>query len=92
MSKPVTGYVLAVVLLVCISLTLATTLLALVANKRSEERERAARLASERAWCSVIITLDESYRETPPSTAAGKHVAEGIARLRTQFRCPPPKE
>ena len=92
MSKPVTGYSLAVILIICISLTVATTVLALAANKRSEARERTARLTSERAWCSVIITLDDSYRETPPTTPAGKNVAEGIARLRTQFRCPPPKE
>jgi type II secretory pathway component PulK len=92
MRRPVTGYALVVVLIICVSLCVAAAALSLAANTRSEKRETAARHASERTWCSVIITLDDSYRETPPSTSAGKNVAEGIARLRTQFRCPPPKE
>jgi len=88
LNKPLTGYAGAVILITAISLSLAALLIGLRANEVSENRERAARQASERAWCSVIIVMDDSYRQVPPATPAGKKLAEGIAGLRMR-NCPP---
>lgn len=44
---------------------------------------------SDRKWCSIVTTLDDSYRETPPSTPAGVNLAAAIADLRRSLECPP---
>lgn len=38
-------------------------------------------------WCSIIVTLDDSYRKTPPTTETGKKIAADMHRLRSQFKC-----
>lgn len=43
---------------------------------------------SQRKWCSVVDTLDDAYHETPPTTPAGKHLADSIAQLRREIGCP----
>lgn len=43
---------------------------------------------SERKWCSVVSTLDDAYRETPPATAPGRNLAASIADLRRELGCP----
>jgi hypothetical protein len=42
---------------------------------------------SNHAWCSVIITLDDTYIKTPPTTDAGRNVALNIHNLRRTFEC-----
>ena len=44
---------------------------------------------SERKLCAVVITSDDTYRETPPTTPVGKKQAANFARLRDQLGCPP---
>ncbi|MFG3418753.1 hypothetical protein [Micromonospora sp. NPDC048063] len=44
---------------------------------------------SERKWCSLIATMDDAYRTTPPQTPAGRKIANDIRRLRNDFHCPP---
>lgn len=90
LRRPMTGYQGLVVLIVAVSLAAASLAISLRANQRSEERERQARHASEQAWCSIIITMDDRYQQTPPTTAAGRNMAAGIANLRSTLRCPPP--
>lgn len=58
-------------------------------NQRSIERERAARQASERAFCGIIILLDDSYSRTPPATQAGKELAQAVSNARVINHCPP---
>jgi hypothetical protein len=43
---------------------------------------------SERKWCSVVITLDDAWRESPPTTPSGKNMAANIAELRHELHCP----
>lgn len=42
---------------------------------------------SNRKWCSLVVTLDETYRQTPPTTEVGRKVAVSINGLRQDFRC-----
>ena len=42
---------------------------------------------SERKWCSVVTTLDDAYRETPPTTVPGRNLAASIADLRGELGC-----
>lgn len=51
--------------------------------RRAEESRRAA----DRALCGVVVTLDDAYRQTPPTTPAGKNLAAGLADLRRSLRC-----
>lgn len=85
-----TGYQALVVLVVAFTLAGAALLISLRANKVSENRERAARLESERAWCAVLVTLDDAYRipGQEPKTSTGRNVAEAISALRGR-NCPP---
>lgn len=43
---------------------------------------------SERAWCGIITTLDDTYRATPPTTPVGRQIAAAMAKLRRDYRCP----
>jgi hypothetical protein len=62
-----------------------------IQNNHSIARERTARVASQRAFCGIIILLDDSYRHTPPSTQAGRQLASAISTARIVNSCPPPK-
>lgn len=42
---------------------------------------------SQQQWCEVVGTLDGAYKENPPQTPTGKHLAEEFARLNDQFNC-----
>lgn len=42
---------------------------------------------SERKWCGLVTTLDDTYRSTPPTTPLGRDIAKEMARLRKQFHC-----
>lgn len=43
---------------------------------------------SDRKWCSVVITLDDAWRQSPPTTAAGKTMAANMHDLRRELHCP----
>jgi hypothetical protein len=42
---------------------------------------------SNKQWCSIIVTLDNSYRKTPPASETGKKIASDMHRLRDEFKC-----
>ncbi len=83
------AYFYAVLILTAI-LAAGTSVLASVAvNRRSVERETAARQATERAFCGIIVLLDDTYRRTPPppgSTSA--QLAKAVSVARAVNRCP----
>jgi hypothetical protein len=60
----------------------------LVAGLALWAADRSAR-QSERRWCGLVATLDDTYRSTPPSTPSGRQVADQIHQLRAEFGCPP---
>lgn len=42
----------------------------------------------DRKWCSLVSTLDNAYKATPPVTATGKLMAGQIHQLLQDFDCP----
>lgn len=51
---------------------------------------------SERKWCGVVTTLDDSYAAprppgSPAITATGQRIIDEMRRLRREFGCPPGK-
>lgn len=42
---------------------------------------------SARAWCKIIVTLDDAYRLTPPSTPVGVKLAEAMRQIRAEYDC-----
>lgn len=46
---------------------------------------------SERKWCDIVVAQDDTYRQEPPMTPAGKSIAEALAKLRRDFGCRPPR-
>lgn len=67
------------VLVVSVSITVATNLLYV----RAEQR---ARIAADLQWCELIILEDTTYKAVPPDTATGKTRARIYAELR-RTRC-----
>ena len=84
-----------VVVLVPIMASIGVLVISLEVNDRSIERERQARLtaererqASDRAFCGIVVLLDDSYRRSPPSTPAGRDLARAVNEARYGYRCP----
>ncbi len=68
---------------------LLTVVVVLTVNQRSIDRERAARLASERALCAVVDIYVQAARDAPPPpTAYGREIVESMRALRAALRCP----
>lgn len=42
---------------------------------------------SDRNWCSLISTLDDTYRQQPPRSPTGRQVADEVHALRIRFGC-----
>jgi hypothetical protein len=42
---------------------------------------------SSRKWCELVVTLDDTYTQTPPSTPSGRKVAQEIHNLRNSLKC-----
>lgn len=58
-------------------------------NAESQKRAAAARVESDRRWCSLLTALDETYQGPPsPTTELGRKVAAEIHELRVAFGCP----
>lgn len=54
----------------------------------SEARQREAERVNDQRWCSLLVQLDDSYRENYGRlTPTGKAVADQIHSLRGQFGC-----
>lgn len=43
---------------------------------------------AQQAWCGIVVTLDEAYRDQPMTTDAGRNIAAEIHKLRREFNCP----
>lgn len=79
-----------VVVLVPIMAAVAVLVVSLRVNQRSIERERAARVASEQAFCAIIVLIDDSYRQQrPPPGTASARLALAISNARVVNHCPP---
>jgi hypothetical protein len=62
----------------------------LYSNQRAEQSERRAEQIdreSNRRWCALLATMDETYKKSPPTTDVGRTMAAQVSRLRTAFGC-----
>lgn len=79
------------VLLSAITLPVVALIVSIQLNQNATERaikqERESRRATEVAMCVVVRTFTEAYKNEPPTTAAGREVASGMAGLRRAYRC-----
>lgn len=50
------------------------------------ENDRANEL-NDRKWCNLLIVLDDSYKEAPPTSRTGQLVATSIRKLRNDLGC-----
>lgn len=57
-------------------------------NSRSIERERRARVASEQAFCGIIVLLDDAWSVAPPTTPSGRQLAAAVSTARIVNHCP----
>ncbi|SNY29098.1 hypothetical protein [Paractinoplanes atraurantiacus] len=77
------------VVLVWVVVGFVSPILAVVAAvKISSARAADQQAQITRALCAVVVTMDDAYRETPASTAAGRNLQASIAELRHGLRCP----
>jgi hypothetical protein len=42
---------------------------------------------SEEKWCAIITSLDDAYRQQPPSTDTGRRIAAEMHELRASLKC-----
>lgn len=61
-----------------------------LAGKALDKAEQARRDADAK-WCSLLVTLDDSYSDPAhvPSSLLGKAIAKAIGDLRKAYACPP---
>lgn len=71
------GYAVVVAFIACVSIAFGS-----VAYANHVQRD------SDRKWCKLVGTLDDAYREQPPTTPTGKNVADSVAQLRHDLGCP----
>ncbi|MFE9960108.1 hypothetical protein [Micromonospora sp. NPDC005299] len=65
-------------------------LFALVATISSMVYANSVARHSVQDLCSLVVTLDDTYRATPPQTPTGRQIADQMSQLRTRLDCPAP--
>jgi hypothetical protein len=63
-------------------------LFALVATISSMVYANAVARHSVQNLCDLVVTLDDTYRATPPQTPTGRHLAHQMSDLRSRLDCP----
>ncbi|MFC0029178.1 hypothetical protein ACFFMM_06525 [Micromonospora chaiyaphumensis] len=71
-------------------LMIASFLFALVATISSMVYANAVARESVQNLCALVVTLDDTYRATPPQTPTGRQIADQVSKLRTSLDCPAP--
>jgi hypothetical protein len=67
--------------------TLITALTSIVMGIVAMQYANYAVRKSTQQWCDVVTTLDDAYKQTPPTSPAGQRLAQEMARLRIKFEC-----
>lgn len=55
--------------------------------RETEQRVLEANRESDRQWCDIVTTFDDTYRVTPPTTETGKRIAASFRQMRVSFGC-----
>lgn len=66
-----------------VAMFIASTVLGYVFARQSYQRS----LQSQRQICGLIVTLDDVYRSTPPTTATGRNFAVQLHIYRVSLGC-----
>jgi cell division protein FtsX len=66
-----------------VAMFIASTVLGFVFAGQSYQRS----LQSQRQICGLIVTLDDVYRSTPPTTATGRNFATQLHIYRVSLGC-----
>lgn len=73
-----------------VGMLISTLLLALsgflYVNYQQASAQKAER-ENDRRWCQLLITLDQAYSTSPPTSELGRRVALAIHSLRTELGC-----
>ncbi|MGY0003970.1 hypothetical protein [Micromonospora sp. I033] len=69
---------------------IASFLFALVATISSMVYANSVARHSVQNLCALVVTLDDTYRVTPPQTPTGRQIAEQMSELRSRLDCPSP--
>lgn len=73
-------YALLVSFIACVAVAVASVVITVQLNDQQQRR-------SDQRWCALLSNLDDTYRQTPPMTEAGRRQAAEIHRLRVAFGC-----
>lgn len=89
-------YAIAVAFVACLISAASSVGYASWVNAQSQKRaergqaELAAAQAQQRAaLCEMVVLMDDAYSKSPPTTAAGRNLADAIAVARVKAGCPP---
>ncbi len=86
MRTPVNRTVLYLVLVTMLAAIAAGVNSVLYANRVGRVAEQHADQDA-RKLCAIVVTLDNAYRQIPPTTAIGRQLADGMRRLRHDLGC-----
>jgi hypothetical protein len=88
-------YAITVAFVACLVVAIASVGYASWVNDQSQQRaekgqaELATAQAQQRAaLCGMVVLMDDAYSKTPPTTAAGRNLADAIAVARMRLNCP----
>jgi hypothetical protein len=76
-------YLLTVTLIMALAVVVNSIWYANRVGQRSDEKAA----QSQRVWCSLIDTLDDTYQGQPPTTPTGQQVAAEVHALRLRLGC-----
>jgi hypothetical protein len=89
-------YAITVAFVACLITAIASVGYASWVNGQSQKRAEQAQAqlavaqAQQRAaLCGMVVLMDDAYSKTPPSTPAGRNLADAIAVARVRAQCPP---
>lgn len=82
MSSPLVRlwYALLVSFIACVVVAIASVWFTTYVMYRNDQR-----------WCSLLVQLTDTQRQSPPTTESGRRFAAELLRLRAEFHCPPPR-
>lgn len=80
-------YAMTVTFVVMVAFAAASVLYANHAAEQAERRAEQIDRESNRRWCALLVTMDDAYESSPPSSEIGRTMAYQVSRLRTEFGC-----
>lgn len=80
-------YALVITMLLVLAVGVNSVVYANSVGRKAERTSNETVAKSQQAWCAVINTLDEAYKQIPPTTQFGRQLADSIHNLKAQYHC-----